>query len=333
MTPKLKLNILKFLFKKMIVDVGGLGFFKFVSSDFLNVSINGMKSLFDENKNNLILKLSKCFEKVEGKEEEYRMPVDRMPFGLIDYNINFFSSQSSQKLGVEEHYVEWMSTMYAHFGKKWLHLFRGPVWQFEEESHSIIEDALLESGINLTCEEDVETVLSGMEVLDINIYNSNEVVHMDESMSKPTDKHVNSNDIEEYLDFDSNNLSTTEPTSISTNEDNPHINIESSNEADCELGSNNTATIESTSKLTKENPVSTLWTHVSSNEQDDIDQGFSHELENFHQIRPAASCHRKQNPGIYNPLKVCKLVLSYILMIFLLNEISETIISVIILII
>jgi hypothetical protein len=116
MTPKLKLNISKFLFKKMILDVGGLDFYKFVSSDFLNISIKGMKSLFDENKNNLILKVSKCFEKVEGKEE-YIMPVDRMPFGLIDYNINFFSLQSTQKLGVEEHYVELMSTMYAHFGK------------------------------------------------------------------------------------------------------------------------------------------------------------------------------------------------------------------------
>lgn len=109
--------------------------------------LKGMKSLFDENKNNRILKqLSNCTVSLENN---YRMPMDRMPFGVIDYNVNFFSSQPTQKLGIESHYIEWMTTMYAHFGKKWLNLFRGPVWQYADNNSSILEDALLERGISL----------------------------------------------------------------------------------------------------------------------------------------------------------------------------------------
>ena len=59
------------------------------------------------------------------------MPLNRMPYGLIDYNIRFFSSSSSQRLGLEEHYALWLETMIAHFGQKWLCLFRGPFWQYE----------------------------------------------------------------------------------------------------------------------------------------------------------------------------------------------------------
>jgi hypothetical protein len=63
---------------------------------------------------------------------ETRMPLQRMPFGLVDYNIKYFSSHSSQKLKMEDHYAKWLETMYAHFGHKWLCLFRGPYWQYEE---------------------------------------------------------------------------------------------------------------------------------------------------------------------------------------------------------
>ena len=112
MTPKLKLNLLNFLFRRIVLDFGGIEFFKFVTPDFLDTSIQGMKGLFDENKQNLVLKLARCFEK---QGEDFRMPMNRMPFGLLDYNVNFFSSQYTQKLGIEEQYAEWLATMYAHF--------------------------------------------------------------------------------------------------------------------------------------------------------------------------------------------------------------------------
>ena len=44
------------------------------------------------------------------------MPTDRMPYDPLDYNLRFFSAKSSQKLGVEQHYAEWLETMFSHFG-------------------------------------------------------------------------------------------------------------------------------------------------------------------------------------------------------------------------
>jgi hypothetical protein len=46
------------------------------------------------------------------------MPIDRMPFGLVDYNIWYFAAHSNQKLGIEEHNAQWLETMFSHFGHK-----------------------------------------------------------------------------------------------------------------------------------------------------------------------------------------------------------------------
>ena len=95
------------------------------------------------------------------------MPLDRMPFGLVDYNIQFFSSTSSVNLWIENHYASWLETMFAHFGHKWLCLHRGPTWCYEQECKeennvdsgskhdNIIQEALQFSSIDLEgcCEE------------------------------------------------------------------------------------------------------------------------------------------------------------------------------------
>ena len=59
------------------------------------------------------------------------MPLDRMPYGLLDYNIRFFARDRTQKLGMEDHYSSWIQTMFAQFGHKWLCLHGGPVWQYD----------------------------------------------------------------------------------------------------------------------------------------------------------------------------------------------------------
>ena len=94
------------------------------------------------------------------------MPLNQIPFGLLDYNIHFFAKGTTQMLGIEEHYVSWLATMFSHFGHKWLCLHRGPAWQYEiepevlgeEESFEmesveeidIIQSALQESSVCLT---------------------------------------------------------------------------------------------------------------------------------------------------------------------------------------
>ena len=89
------------------------------------------------------------------------MPLGRMPIGLIDYNIRFFASNCTEKIGYEEHYGLWLDTMFAQFGHKWLCLHRGPAWQYEMQvdenlsnnensgEKSLLEMALGQSEVNL----------------------------------------------------------------------------------------------------------------------------------------------------------------------------------------
>ena len=121
-TWRFKKQVLNCLFQDYVTDYGGVNFFSFVKHDFIDVSLSAMKTLFDEGKHNLLHCMSRCFQRADSQQET-RMPLDRMPFGLIDYNLRFFSSNSSQKLGIEEHYSSWLETMFAHFGQKWLVYF------------------------------------------------------------------------------------------------------------------------------------------------------------------------------------------------------------------
>ena len=169
------------------------------------------------------------------------------------------------------------------FGKKWLHLFRGPMWQYEEEeSHTFIDDALL--GIDLTLDEPVATLqYEGEEsctVLEDALLESGIDLTLDESVWKVSSGievlHIDGDCIvDAVFEQDSNNISATE------------------------------SNVTPESNQVNESPVSTLWTHVSNHQQQEIQQGSSpQEMEHFHQITPAVSQRKQQNPNIYNPLKV-----------------------------
>ena len=158
------------MFKLTLVDDGGLEFFKFVKDDFLPLSVRAMETLYKEGKHNLVYHLSKCFE-----SPAPRMDLNRMPYGLIDYNVRFFSSNKTQKLGMEEHYASWLETMFSQFGHKWLCLHRGPVWQYEVEPQvgvytyevdwsnvDIIQSALEQSSLSL--EESSDSLMDGESV-------------------------------------------------------------------------------------------------------------------------------------------------------------------------
>ena len=116
MTWRLKKQVLNCLFQDYVTDYGGVNFFSFVKHDFIDVSLSAMKTLFDEGKHNLLHCMSGCFQRADSQQET-RMPLDRMPFGLIDYNLCFFSSNSSQKLGIEEHYSSWLETMFVFISR------------------------------------------------------------------------------------------------------------------------------------------------------------------------------------------------------------------------
>ena len=153
MSSRLKEQLLNYFFKLAIMEHGSK-FLNFVASDFLDKSLNAMLTLFEAGKHNLVYHLCECLQQQETSGST-RLPLDQMPYGLLDYNIRFFASSQTRQLDCEEHYASWTETMFAHFGHKWLCLHRGPVWQYVEEeemaksSKSLMEIALDESGIDL----------------------------------------------------------------------------------------------------------------------------------------------------------------------------------------
>ncbi|CAB4008422.1 Hypothetical predicted protein [Paramuricea clavata] len=120
MSQRLKEQLLNYLYKLFVIELGGMALYQFVQADFLNKSLNAMTTLLQEGKKNLLYGMSRCFERRKDGTTETSMPLSRMPFGLIDYNVRFFAADSCQKLGVEDHYVQWIATTFAHFGHKWM---------------------------------------------------------------------------------------------------------------------------------------------------------------------------------------------------------------------
>ena len=98
----------------------------FLPHDTIGIIANAVKNLRDNDKPNLIYYLGKSLE--PGKEGQSRLPLDRMPYGLLSHNIMFFGSEDVTNLHPEPHFVEWEISMFAHFGDKWAALQRGPMW-------------------------------------------------------------------------------------------------------------------------------------------------------------------------------------------------------------
>lgn len=212
MSSRLKTQLLNYIFKQLVIESDGLEFFKFVNSDFLTTSLSGMRTLFKNEKANIIFDLSKCFE-----NSSPRMPLERMPYGFLDYNIRFFARDSTVNVKMVEHYSSWLETMFAHFGHKWLCLHRGPVWQYEstcsaesegplqnslDQGHTdigmdvaevdIIQKALQHSSINLDADYQVEIDSDTLEHVTTSICNLSisvdEVLHAFSQQTKKNPK-------------------------------------------------------------------------------------------------------------------------------------------------
>lgn len=107
-----------------------------------------MKVLKEGGKENTVYHLSKSLGE-KRDDGSPRLPIDRMPFGLIEYNLKFFSLDDANNIHASQDYLEWQTTMFAHFGHKWDKLHRGPMWSFDGESdddQSTVEDQKMENG-------------------------------------------------------------------------------------------------------------------------------------------------------------------------------------------
>lgn len=214
------------------------------------------------------------------------MPLDRMPFGLIDYNIRFFASTKTQKLGMEDHYSSWLQIMFSQFGHKWLCLHRGPAWQYDEDpmpvqsvqntlDHSsaadneeidIIQSALQQSSLSLDLEEssvslELSSTMSGCSGTSVqysNQQNSSSVeIEADQCLSPLVEENV---------------ISSPEPSDGVQVAHLPH-----------------------------------LWTHASNIERQEVELGLlsPQEMERLHSIRPTGVNNANRNPWMFDPLKVC----------------------------
>jgi hypothetical protein len=63
-----------------------------VPADFIHHSLTAMKKLRNKGKSNIVYKLPRCISLIRVGSEESMMPLDRMPYGLIQYQIDFFNA-------------------------------------------------------------------------------------------------------------------------------------------------------------------------------------------------------------------------------------------------
>ncbi|XP_019639740.1 PREDICTED: uncharacterized protein LOC109481594 [Branchiostoma belcheri] len=114
----------------------------FVPRDFLKLSAAAMNTLNTNKRENTLFHLASALGTPREDGSGPRMPVDRMPFPMIEYNAKFFHVDHPDLVRCPSEYSTYMETMYAHFGKKWANLHCGPRWLggTEEEEEEVGEE-------------------------------------------------------------------------------------------------------------------------------------------------------------------------------------------------
>ena len=68
-------------------------------ANFATLSVKAMKVLQDNNKSNLLYKFAYCITTSRPGSKELLFPIHRMPFRLVEYQIEFFSSTNVTQVG------------------------------------------------------------------------------------------------------------------------------------------------------------------------------------------------------------------------------------------
>ena len=294
MTPRLKKQLVNYLFKLIVVEIWGYDFYSFVHDDFLNVSLNAMYTLKSAGKSNLLHSLSQCFYRAN-QDSQPRMALNKMPFGLIDYNIRFFASNLVQSVHAKKHYTSWVETMFSHFGHRWLCLFRGPAWQYE--IHDSNEQTNGKTEHNTVSEErcvpvaptHISEVATSKDILECAMYESG--IH-DER-------------------FDESNVDINSLVLLDTCENPEFENSKDYSLMPDEVGGDKSSVQRwSTHSELKKN-VSTFWTHLTLSEvAERVDSGYSPGLMEQHHRITAMACHPRKRITSYDPMKVCMVTYS-----------------------
>jgi hypothetical protein len=118
-----------------------------VPEDFGSLLLQAIEYLHKNGRSNIFYHLAKGIGTMRDDGSDSRLPVKRMPFGLVEYVARFFSSDNFQQVGFSsflvpvftvlttqvgkcpEDYRLWQESMYVLFGTKWCHIFNGPMWR------------------------------------------------------------------------------------------------------------------------------------------------------------------------------------------------------------
>ena len=104
-----------------------------VPSDFIALCSKGISVLHQNEKDNIIYYLAKGLGTPREDGTGPRLPIDRMPFGLLSYNIRYFALDKVNNITSDPHYVQWETTMFSNFGHKWICLQRGPGFAYDKD--------------------------------------------------------------------------------------------------------------------------------------------------------------------------------------------------------
>jgi len=97
-------------------------------ANFAELAVCAMKRLQENGKNNLVYKFALCIATNRPESNDSLFPLNRMPFGMVEYQIEFFSSTNIMQISVPDDFKTWYETMCAEFPTRFSRLFRGPMW-------------------------------------------------------------------------------------------------------------------------------------------------------------------------------------------------------------
>ena len=90
---------LEFVANATFLKLALMGGFNTNPGDFATVSVKAMTVLQENGKNNLLYKFGYCIATTRPGSEEPLFPMNRMPFGLVEYQVEFFSSTDIAQVG------------------------------------------------------------------------------------------------------------------------------------------------------------------------------------------------------------------------------------------
>ena len=134
LTPRQREQLLQHLFRQWMVNDINQGInldSDFLPFNFLVLAAKAMAVLHANGKDNLIYHAARCFGEQRQGSTGPRMPLDRMPFGLVAHNLKFFASDNVSNLQAPDDYKSWCQSMYTLFGNKWASMHLGPMWSYE----------------------------------------------------------------------------------------------------------------------------------------------------------------------------------------------------------